>query len=196
MERLVLCLDVSGSMQYPFSHKDYGGPRRIDALKEAVKILIKNSSRDHCALGVVTYSGKANLIYEPTKEYGLVLHDVAQMNTGSMTMIGEGLSLAGKVFQNKGGQKRIILLSDGQETMPTGKGHSAQTIVMRELLPRGVIVDCIGIGQDVDIQLLEWISRKTGGVCVHPKTVQELNEHFKQLETRNRKMLVAQNPST
>jgi Mg-chelatase subunit ChlD len=189
-DSVMLCLDTSGSMGYPFERNLIGSPQKIEALKKAASVLIDSSDAAGCLLGAITYSSRVATICELTRDYLNLKAKIEQMHGGGMTMLGSGLERAamelGEAFY---GTKRIILVCDGQQS--PHKGKSAQEVVLNMIQPLNIIVDCIAIGFDADDELLKWIAKETGGVFLHPRTPDELNRDFLRLESRNRKLLTA-----
>jgi Mg-chelatase subunit ChlD len=187
LESLILCLDVSGSMNMPFSFRY--SETRIAALKIAANILVDASDSHGCIIGVTSYSGSATEVSPMTADYEKLKCHITKMQTGALTYMGEGLLHAAKQLgERRFGSGRIILLSDGAETIHDFT-KSAKQIVLGYIKPCKIRVDCIGIGEEVDVDLLQWIAKQTGGVFLHPMNPQELNKDFLQLETRARMLL-------
>jgi len=152
VEDIVLLLDRSGSM----SLDDYP-PSRMSAAKEAALEFINSKigvdSRDR--VGVVSFGFNVSR-QSKLKEVGRYRNDlerqISKIKAFGSTPIGNALKEAFKVLEmgqvykytipnNNNHQKRIVLLSDGQNTSgPSPSGIA--TAIKRS----GVIIDTIGIG--------------------------------------------------
>jgi Ca-activated chloride channel family protein len=190
-ESLMLCLDVSGSMNQPFVRSDYLGPSRVAAMKTAANILVDGSNAHGCIMGVVAYSAKAVVVSYPTQDYEELKRQITSMRSGSSTQLGEGLFLCVEhLGKSNFDNKRIILLCDGQQSVH-GPRADALEIVKRHVKPNKIRVDCIAIGEQVDVTLLRAIADMTGGVFLHPKTPEDLQTDFLKLESRARALLTS-----
>ena len=188
-EKLLLCLDVSGSMRDPFEVRI--GPSKIDALKTAASVLIGGSDSKGCLIGAIKYSSKAELVSSLTQDFEKLKSQITSVSVGGMTHIGDALDCcANHLGESRFGSSRIILVSDGREGIHK-KDRASPVIVRNVIKPAGIIVDCVAIGYNADAKLLQWIANETGGVFLHPKTPEDLSRNFLQLEMRNRKLLTA-----
>jgi Mg-chelatase subunit ChlD len=188
-EALMLCLDASGSMSDPFVFKDYAGPTRFSAMKQAAMLLVDKSDEYGCTLGVVTYCGMASEISGLTRDFAELKRQITRMGQGSITEMGEGLWMCANALEKSSFlNRRIILLCDGQET---ARMRSAISVVRDRIIPLQIRVDCIAIGDKVDVSLLKNIAAMTGGVFLHPGTPQELQTDFLKLESRARLLLTS-----
>ncbi|MBI5879193.1 MAG: VWA domain-containing protein [Chloroflexi bacterium] len=82
---IILTIDVSGSMRA----QDLK-PSRIDAAKKAAIDFVKRQGPD-TRIGVVSFSGTAALVQEPTTDHELLTEAIARLNTQRATAIGSGI---------------------------------------------------------------------------------------------------------
>lgn len=114
---IVMAVDVSISMEATDVE-----PNRLAAAKAAARIFI-NELPPRVNVGLVSFSGNAQVLVPPTTDHELVKTAVTRLQLGPRTAIGEAIfasldSIAG-VPGGKKGEKtpaRIVLMSDGTTT--------------------------------------------------------------------------------
>lgn len=203
-ERLIVCLDVSPSME----NTDWP-PSRLAAAMEATEALIerKRSIAPRDEVGVVTFSGHASVLSAPRevgRYAGELANAVRRAETGSATNITAGLQKAepmlrpgrrrmlDRLFPSTSSTLttpwvgRIVILTDGEHNF----GPPVEYISER-LKKAGVTIDCIGIGGDpsaVDEKLLREIcSRHKDGITPRYSFIGDksgLIEKFEELAGR------------
>jgi Mg-chelatase subunit ChlD len=174
-ERLVVCLDVSPSME----DTDWP-PSRLRAAKKATEALIerKRLIAPNDEVGVIIYSKEAEVLAAP-REVGQhaaeLVKAVRRAKTGSATNITSALEKAKPLLPRPIPQKgfwgrllspaeppptprvlRVILLTDGEHN-----SGPSPTYIAQRLKDVGVCIDCVGIGGDpsaVDEKLLKKIA--------------------------------------
>jgi hypothetical protein len=174
----VVCLDVSGSMEYPDSAK-------LDAAKQAAKFYI-DAVNDADKLTVVTFSGNntecnedainlagaGQMLAATGLSRGLLKLAVDAQDSVNMTSIGDGLWTSQIALDTEAGKTRdlhfdtILLLSDGLEnearywarTNCIGTGTVADTILGADSM-----VNAIAFGADADLSLMQQIGSTTEG---------------------------------
>jgi Ca-activated chloride channel family protein len=85
---VILSMDVSGSMRATDIK-----PSRMEAVKEAARIFITKRPR-HVRIGIVAFSGTAELIQPPTSDNDQLLAAVNRLHPERYTAIGSGLQAA------------------------------------------------------------------------------------------------------
>jgi hypothetical protein len=173
-----VCLDISGSMEYPTSAK-------LDAAKQAAKFYI-DAVNDNDKLTVVTFSGNGTECNEDaTNLSGLntlvtasglareqLKHEVEGLNSVNLTSIGDGLWTSQDALDTAAAAStyehfdNILLLSDGLEnearywarTNCIGTGTVADRISATESM-----VSTIAFGADADLSLMQQIATSTEG---------------------------------
>jgi Ca-activated chloride channel family protein len=185
---IFLSFDISRSMDI----EDMSGRSRLDVARETIENFIKR--REHDRIGLIVFSGEAVTMVPPTLDTGLLLKAVSDAEPGSLrdgTAIGDGLATAvARMKDSKAKSKIIILLTDGKENVGQVGGETAGELARGY----GLKVYTIGIGQpgkaklpirqrigggksvvtsyqwmdnEIDLELLEDIARKTGGKFYH-----------------------------
>ena len=176
---IMLCLDVSGTMQA----EDFSPKNRLHVAKERAKEFVARRTGDR--IGLVVFSGYALTQCPLTADKAIVNRLIDRMDFGMMedgTAIGMGLAAAvGRLKDSRSKDRVVILLTDGRnnagEMDPQAAARLAQAC--------GVKVYCIGVGSkgpvpmpvqdpffgkryvqvefDLDAKTLKEIARTTGG---------------------------------
>jgi Bacterial TSP3 repeat len=175
-----VCLDLSGSMNYP--------PEKLDAAKQAAMFYI-DTVRDDDRVGLVSFSGNGS---EPDTDAtafggkiypanwlsrGLLKVAVNGLTAAGLTSIGDGLwtsqdtidsdtSTAGPVFDT------ILLLSDGRQNEDR-YWQSGSTVYQRFLgggsygAGNDTVVNTLSFGAEADTNLMQGIAAATAGDYGH-----------------------------
>jgi Ca-activated chloride channel family protein len=186
---VMMVMDSSGSMAAPDLE-----PNRMEAAKSAGRQLIDNVP-DGVRLGLVTFSGAANLIAEPTDNHQTLVRAIAGLRAEGGTAIGDGLSLAiDNVLAQQPDENEeqtpslIILLSDGQSSSGIPPAEAAA-----QAKAAGIRVHTVGIGQRdaqtvvggqsavLDEATLQMIASETGGQYFYAAESEELEDIYADL---------------
>jgi len=172
VSRLVTCIDRSGSM--------YG--EKIRLAKVGAKIFVDLAHFGEY-LAVTSYASSGSVDY-PMQELvtqqdkedakaaidGLVASGATSIGAGLRTSLNE---ITGNGSNPVGCTEVIALLSDGRHNT----GESPYD-VLPDLIERGVKVYTIGLGNDVDADLMSDIAFQTGGTYHFAQTEQDLAQIF------------------
>jgi Ca-activated chloride channel homolog len=191
---LALLIDVSGSEQYTLPLLKDAGGRFIDSVIRA--------SKD--TAGVIKFEGEATVMVGLTSNPARVrkaLEDIAFIAAPPQTVYGGttppinstsrqgGTSLYDSIIATSAdmlarepGRKTIIVLTDGEDTTSRMKIGDA----IDEALRTEVVIYAIGIGDPgfggVNKGVLNKICDATGGRATFPKSAQDLDKAFTELE--------------
>ena len=162
---VILALDVSGSML-----AEDLKPNRMEAAKEAAKLFVTRQGAD-VKLGVVAFSGDAQIVQTPTKDHDLVIAAINRLRPQRATAIGKGmLASLDAIFEDSeeiapsvialkrlageatgptppsvpvGADRTatIVLMSDGQNNQ-----FPAPQQVIEDAASRGIRIYTIGLG--------------------------------------------------
>ncbi|MFY1675079.1 VWA domain-containing protein [Plantactinospora sp. WMMB334] len=189
--RVELVLDVSGSMRAA----DIGGRSRISvaqqAFNEVVDALPENTLLGIRVLGA-TYKGKdekvacrdtQQLVPVGPVDRAAAKEAIATLRPTGHTPIGLALRRAAEDLGTDGGNRRIVLITDGEDTCAPPDPCD----VARELAAQGtrLVVDTLGLAPDEKVrrQLL-CIAGATGGTYAAAQTPEQLTARIKQLVRR------------
>jgi len=141
---IVMAVDVSNSMQATDVE-----PSRIQAAKVAASSFV-DLVPERLNLGLVAFSGTAQVLVSPTTDRTLVKRSIANLQLGPATAIGEAIAVSlGAISSVPGepGQQpppaRIVLMSDGETTV----GRPNQ-IAARAAIAAKVPVSTIAFGTE------------------------------------------------
>jgi Ca-activated chloride channel family protein len=162
---VILALDVSGSML-----AEDLKPNRMEAAKDAAKAFVDRQGAD-VKLGVVAFSGDAQIVQTPTKDHTLVIAAINRLRPQRATAIGRGMlaSLDAIFEDSEEVAPSVIALRRlaGEPTGPTpppvpvGADHTATIVllsdgqnnqfpapqqVVEDAASRGIRIYTVGVG--------------------------------------------------
>jgi Ca-activated chloride channel family protein len=162
---VILAIDVSGSMLAQDLQ-----PSRIDAAKAAAKAFVARQGAD-VKLGVVAFSGDAQIVQTPTKDHDLVNAAINRLQPQRATAIGRGIlaSLDAIFLDSEDTPPSVIALrrlagtSTGPTPVPVSKGadNTATVVllsdgqnnqfpspqqVLEDAVNRGIRIYTVGVG--------------------------------------------------
>jgi ubiquitin-conjugating enzyme E2 D/E len=158
-ECVVVCIDVSGSMQTPFE-QDTGAEfgydaRTVDRTRlEAVKQCFygfrdqTQAHEDKHLLGLVSFSNDVTIHANPTDNFDVFEDVIDDMRTSGSTAIYEAIAVACSQVLRPAATKhpaanlRVVVLSDGQNNCHTITADGA----LKALASVGAVCDCMIIG--------------------------------------------------
>ncbi|MCP4700699.1 MAG: VWA domain-containing protein [Gammaproteobacteria bacterium] len=160
---IVFVLDVSGSM---------GGAKITQARIALTRSLESLDSRDY--FGLVEFDSEVNWFHSemlPAASLGEAKQWVENRRAGSTTNIAGGLIQAAKIGATSplsGVPADILLITDGRPNVgSTTTDDILKDIGMQaEQIARNIRISAVGIGSDLDQELLNGLSRETGGEAV------------------------------
>jgi Ca-activated chloride channel family protein len=193
---IVLCMDVSGSMQ---SSDFY--PTRLDVAKQMAADFVKSRPVDQ--IGLVIFSGESFTQYPLSTDHQGLLNHIQNLKKGLLadgTVIGEGLATAvDRLSMSKAKSKVVILLTDGKEEAP--RERLIDPITALEIAKaKGVKVYTIGMGAEnaqvlsetgrgvnrtdafLDETLLRRMASQTGGEYFRARDKESLQEIYAQID--------------
>ncbi|KKH48881.1 N-acetylmuramoyl-L-alanine amidase [Methanosarcina sp. 1.H.A.2.2] len=172
---VMLVIDRSGSMS--------GTP--ISNAKNSAKQFIDQMGSEDKA-GVVSFCSYASKNYPLTtltdNERKLIKNEIGLISTWDTTAIGKGLELALYELQDNGDKnshKAIVLLSDGYQN--SGKHPYDVISSFQKTQNKDIKVYTIGLGNYVDVDLLEKIAEMTGGKYYSSREEGYLNQIYNDI---------------
>ena len=145
---VVLVIDTSGSME--------GAPLRaaVGAARRFVRSL-----PPEIGVGVVRFADEPRVLRGISLRRGPVLQAISSLRARGETALYDATSVAARMFSGDG-QRNIILLSDGADTVSSGTLQSAQS----DVKGRGTTVFSVGLRSgEFDARALKGFSKSTGG---------------------------------
>jgi Ca-activated chloride channel family protein len=184
---VMLVLDVSYSM-----NAEDLKPTRIAAAQQSAKQFVAQLPAT-ALVGLVSFSGKANLNAPLTLDHNAVLEAIDTLKLDNGTAIGDGLMQALEHIASQGQQipSNIILLSDGESS----SGYAPLEAAARAEQMK-IEVNTVGIGQrgtrtqinanqsvGLDEDTLRAIAQRTGGGYFYAAQTSDLEDIYKNLST-------------
>ena len=196
----MLVVDVSLSMEATDV-----SPSRLEAAQQAATTFANNLTQG-VNLGLVSYAGTASMLVAPTTDRGPVVRAVERLRLDERTATGEAIYTATQAIttftESLGGPDqappaRIVLLSDGKETVPADPTEERGAFTAAERASEaGIPVSTISFGTlygTVDIQgrpqpvpvddaSLRQIADISGGDFFTASSLEELDSVYRTLE--------------
>ena len=163
---MILVCDTSGSMASSIN----SGESKIDAAKEAAKIVIETTAQQSnnyggtLGIGLVRFESSAENVAFPHIDYEFLKDCVALYESGGGTNIASGLEAAiDQLEAVKAENKVIVLMTDGQDS-------SNAVSKAEDAAEKGITVHTIGFGSDVQEQVLIDIADAANGEYQYANT--------------------------
>ena len=197
---VMLVVDVSLSME-----STDVAPSRLEAAQQAATTFANNLTPG-VNLGLVSYAGTASMLVAPTTDRGPVVRAVERLRLDERTATGEAIYTATQAVttftESLGGTDqappaRIVLLSDGKETVPADPTEERGAFTAAERAEEaGIPISTISFGTlsgTVDIQgrpqpvpvddaSLRTIAEISGGDFFTASSLEELDSVYRTLE--------------
>ena len=197
---VMLVVDVSLSME-----STDVAPSRLEAAQEAATTFAHNLTPG-VNLGLVSFAGTASMLVAPVTDRGPVVRAIERLRLDERTATGEAIYTATQAVQtfteSLGGPDqappaRIVLLSDGKETVPADPTEERGAFTAAERAKEaGIPVSTISFGTlygTVDIQgraqpvpvddpSLREIAERSGGDFFTASSLEELDSVYRTLE--------------
>jgi len=165
-----LVYDVSGSMELL---SGYSGYTKLESAKEQGAAFVRsldNQSKQSALLaqlGVVTFTDYSRVEIDLTDDYPSVVNVINGLQPMSLTNIYAGLGESINQLESTSGQKMMVFLSDGLDTM--GNSNSSILDLARVAAANDIKIYTIGFGAfgDFDEALLKEMASITGGEYAH-----------------------------
>lgn len=197
---VMLVVDVSLSMEATDV-----SPSRLEAAQQAATTFSNNLTQG-VNLGLVSYAGTASMLVAPTTDRGPVVRAIDRLKLDERTATGEAIYTATQAIttftESLGGPDqappaRIVLLSDGKETVPTDPTEERGAFTAAERAAEaGIPVSTISFGTmygtvdiegrpqpvPVDDASLKTIAELSGGDFFTASSLEELDSVYRTLE--------------
>jgi Ca-activated chloride channel family protein len=171
---MVLVLDKSGSMAEGL---------KLEMVKEAARGAVELlAAKDQ--VGIVAFDYVPNWVSElkPCSDKAAVFDSLARIHAEGGTLILPALEQAYQALDRIGNDaryKHVILLSDGEDNA-RGASDPAFASLVNQMSASRITVSCVGVGHDVDRELLESIARQGAGRCYFPEELASVPQIFAQ----------------
>ncbi|HOZ56304.1 MAG TPA: DUF4215 domain-containing protein [bacterium] len=178
---VMMVMDRSGSM-------GYDSPTRISLAKTAVNSFLgdlKNGDQS----GLVSFANTASLDKQLSNNHTQTQAAVSALFPYGATNIGDAIALAkGELTSsriNPDANQVMILVTDGRANYPYGTGYGENPADVNYALEKaneaflaGIKIFTIGLGSDINADMLKQIASTTGGKYYYAPTAQDLSDIF------------------
>jgi uncharacterized repeat protein (TIGR01451 family) len=180
----MIVMDVSGSMGYE-------NPNRLSMAKIAANNFL-GYLRANDKSGVVSFSSSVSLKKALSNNHEASKAIVNSFTSFGSTDIGDAIDTANKELISAGtnadSAKIEIILTDGRANKPTGNGFSENpadvALVVSKSLEaanKGITIFTIGLGGDVNSNMLRNVAENTKGKYYFSPSAKDLNDIFNQI---------------
>lgn len=175
-EKLNTCLvaDVSGSMY-----------EQMDVVKEAMEKFvdcIQYSSGDQTSL--ITFDNTVNVNTAFSNNKNQMVNEINNMYAGNSTALYDALYVAVCQAAEQEGAKCVIAFTDGYDNVSVKTSDEVISVANKY----GVPVYIIGIGYDVDVNELNYISEETGGFYQSIDDGKDMQDIYNKIYRENKEL--------
>lgn len=171
---MLLLIDCSGSMGPQGANND---PKNI-RLEVSKRLVEKAGDKDQFA--VVSFGEYVNLLTDFTKDKSIAYNAIDRVgNTDYETYINEALMFGFKTFDKTSRSESIkymILLTDGKSSDSVTVDYAA------EAKKRNITIFTVGLGTNLDEELLKSVATSAGGNYYHATVADDLYEVYDLIE--------------
>jgi VWFA-related protein len=184
---IVLALDSSGSMR-----------RSAEAVISAARGFVE-ALRPRDALSVMMFADQAVFSHEMStkREESLKAIDAYQAVGG--TALYDALVLSLARLKTVDTRRAVVVVTDGRDENNPGTGPGSTHVfsdVMAHLKQTGATVYAVGIGANVDRQVLEDAAKASGGQAYFPSDVSSLADEYRRIVENLRRRFILSYEST
>ena len=145
---VVIVLDTSTSMT-----ESQNGRTKLGAAINAALVAVNTLIQPEDAIGLVTFNAAATVLAPLTSDAAALRQALSLVPTGLGSRLDEGVRLGGELLAGAGAgsRRRLVVLTDG---LPNPSSPADARAASEAVRARGIAVDTIGLGDDVDASLL------------------------------------------
>lgn len=179
---IVLALDASGSMKNSVAAVKAGAKQFISAL------------RPQDRLSLILFSDESVLIHDLTGKRESTLTAIDEYTVRGGTALNDALFDSLTRLKSVEGRRAIVVMTDGRDENGPGTGpgshHSVQD-VLAELRSTDATIYAIGLGTNVERNVLENFAQQSGGEAFFPTVVEELGADYARVVEHLRRRYIA-----
>ena len=179
---IVLALDASGSMKNSVAAVKAGAKQFISAL------------RPQDRLSLILFSDESVLVHDLTAKRESTLTAIDDYNVRGGTALNDALFDSLTRLKSVDGRRAIVVMTDGRDENGPGTGpgsrHSVPD-VLAELRSIDATIYAIGLGTNVEKNVLETLAQQSGGEAFFPSVVEELGADYARVVEHLRRRYVA-----
>jgi Ca-activated chloride channel homolog len=179
---IVLALDASGSMKNSVATVKAGAKQFISAL------------RPQDRLSLILFSDESVLIHDLTVKRESTLTAIDEYTVRGGTALNDALFDALTRLKSVEGRRAVVVMTDGRDENGPGTGpgsrHSVPE-VLAELRSTDATIYAIGLGTNVERNVLDTLAQQSGGEAFFPTVVEELGADYARVVEHLRRRYIA-----
>lgn len=184
---IVLSLDASGSMKKAAEAATSAARRFVEALEPEDK------------LATVLFADTSELAHELSTNRTAAMKAIDSYVANGGTALYDAISSSLSRLRDVEGRRVIVVVTDGRDEDNPGTGPgsvSSFESVLKDLERVEAVVYGIGLGANVDRQVLETLAEKSGGEAYFPEDVGDVDEQYRRIVEHLRRRWVVGYTST
>jgi len=168
MLNIVLALDISNSTS--------GAP--LESAKEGISAFLKGLAIPRREVRILAFSDQVYSVCPWTSDFQGAIHQVSNLQANGKTALLQSIRRAIEDLKGREGQRRLILFTDGQDTVG-GADLASLLLLCRS---EQIVIDCLGLKSDtLDLAVLTRLSQETGGSTIEIAHPEGLVEQFRAM---------------
>jgi von Willebrand factor type A domain len=171
---LVVALDISNSTSGP----------PLASAKQGIDTLLSGLLGPRREVRILAFNDQVLSVCPWTTDFRGAIHQTGHLQAGGRTALYQAVWRALSDLEGREGQRRLIVFTDGQDTVG---GADLESLLTRCRQER-VVIDCLGLKSDkLDLSALNRLSQATGGTTVEVASPERLVEQFRAASQTLRK---------
>lgn len=177
--RTVLAIDCSGSMSWndpEFYYTDGNSVHTMMTYRKMAADHFISSMKDGSKASIVTFDSSANVVVPMTNDIITLKSGLSYIYSSGGTSFNSAIQTSLPLFENDisdYSNKIIMLLTDGEDSVSDSVLQSASN--------EGIKIYTVGIGDDIDTNVLEYIANYTGGEFYIAKTAEDIVDIYSNM---------------
>jgi von Willebrand factor type A domain len=171
---LVVALDISNSTS--------GAP--LESAKRGIDTLLSGLLGPRREVRILAFNDQVLSVCPWTTDFRGAIHQTGYLQAGGRTALYQAVGQAVSDLEGREGQRRLIVFTDGQDTV----GGAELESLLTRCRQKRVVIDCLGLKSDkLDLSTLNRLSQATGGTTVEVASPERLVEQFRAASQALRK---------
>ena len=177
--RTVLAIDCSGSMSWndpEFYYTDGNSIHTMMTYRKMAANHFISSMKDGSKASIVTFDSSANVVVPMTNDIITLKSGLSSIYSSGGTNFNSAIQTSLPLFENDVSDysnKIIMLLTDGEDSVSDSVLQSASN--------EGIRIYTVGIGNDIDTNVLQHIANYTGGEFYMAKTAEDIVDIYSNM---------------
>ena len=177
--RTVLAIDCSGSMSWndpEFYYTDGNSVHTMMTYRKMAANHFISSMKDGSKASIVTFDSSANVVVPMTNDIITLKSGLSSIYSSGGTNFNSAIQTSLPLFENDVSDysnKIIMLLTDGEDSISDN--------ILQSTSDKGIRIYTVGIGDDIDTNVLQHIANYTGGEFYMAKTAEDIVDIYSNM---------------